>query len=463
MQIGYAQQDITPRPGLTLSGFAARNEQPSTGIADRLAVRVLALKAAGVAPTLLVSFDLLALGRVLTERLHAALDEAVPAIPRPHRILCCTHTHSAPAAIRLIRCGRPVSAYWDLLVRATVAAVGEAVSRLRPAAFRYAVGTAPDPHYNRRRVLDDGRVVMTLQPRRPIRHCGPTDDRLLVVRFEDTAGHGLAGIVAWAAHPITRCTQEVSADFPGALCRELTAQAGMPFLFLQGAAGNANPRDICQTDAAATRRVVESLSAVYRDVSWSPPSTDVAWGLRSADVPLAYAPVPPEADGRAFQEGMERMVATGEGPASVMAVLGNVLNVEPGQTADPAMMRHIARALAEWCAEARAARATGLPAARALALHALRLNDLALCFIAAEPFAETGVTLQRQFPSLVVATIGYAAPLVGYLPTDAALAEGGYEVEFAYRFYGHPAPFAPGSEPAVVAALARMIRELMKE
>ena len=80
--------------------------------------------------------------------------------------------------------------------------------------------------------------------------------------------------------------------------------------------------------------------------------------------------------------------------------------------------------------------------------------------IGAEVFTETAIRLQSAFPDRTVTLVGYMAPLVGYLPTDGALAEGGYEADEAYRFYNHPAPFAKGSEDRVVQALTAAVREL---
>lgn len=40
-----------------------------------------------------------------------------------------------------------------------------------------------------------------------------------MVRFDDENGQGIAGIAFWAAHPITVCGANVSADVPGELCR----------------------------------------------------------------------------------------------------------------------------------------------------------------------------------------------------------------------------------------------------
>jgi len=73
----------------------------------------------------------------------------------------------------------------------------------------------------------------------------------------------------------------------------------------------------------------------------------------------------------------------------------------------------------------------------------------------------TALRLRRTFPGRCVNLVGYASPLVGSLPPDSDLADGGYEADFAYRFYGHPAPFARGSEQAFLRAARQAVRAVL--
>ena len=56
--------------------------------------------------------------------------------------------------------------------------------------------------------------------------------------------------------------------------------------------------------------------------------------------------------------------------------------------------------------------------------------------------------------------LGYANGDIGYIPTQPAYAQGGYEVEDAYKYYGYPAALAPQAGDLVlqgaVRSLARM-------
>jgi len=77
-----------------------------------------------------------------------------------------------------------------------------------------------------------------------------------------------------------------------------------------------------------------------------------------------------------------------------------------------------------------------------------------------EPFARTGIELRRRLTGPTIA-IAYANGCPGYFPTEDEHAQGGYEVDEAHRYYGMPAPFAPGSAErlldAALAASARLI------
>jgi hypothetical protein len=140
-----------------------------------------------------------------------------------------------------------------------------------------------------------------------------------------------------------------------------------------------------------------------------------------------------------------------------MELLSNILNIEPDASVDPKMLRHIASALREWSSEW-VERFDKMQPGIDLELAVLRLGPLLFCFAAAELFSETGLELQALHPEEMVIPVAYASPLIGYLPTDEALELGGYEVEHAYRFYGHPGPFAAGSEGRVRGALNAMIK-----
>jgi hypothetical protein len=301
---------------------------------------------------------------------------------------------------------------------------------------------------------------MTRNPGMAVMKTGPTWDRLLLCRLEDEHGRGIAGVVHWAAHPCVVCTRHVSADYPGELRRQLSLAYDLPFLFLQGASGNIN-LPFRRMTRAEMLEGTESLMKQLESGPWSAPPVAATSVLVDCPVRLQYATVPTIAELDAIRRGMREIAETGSGPDPVMAILSNILNVEPGEQADPLMLRYIAGALRQWSDQI-LNRHGSLPRGCDLSAKVWQLGPLVFCFVAAEVFAETAIEIQNAFPDRCVTTVAYGSPLVGYLPTDEALLEGGYEVEYAYRFYGHPAPFAEGSEPAVVRSLKDAIGSVLR-
>ena len=161
--------------------------------------------------------------------------------------------------------------------------------------------------------------------------------------------------------------------------------------------------------------------------------------------------------------GMKLVAETGSGPDQQVKELANILNVNPGQEPDPEMMKHTASALQQWSKELLEDSIERCPAGCDLPITVWKIGEVVLCSVGAELFVETATAICNEFPDLTVVFIGYGSPLVGYLPTDGALDEGGYEVEYAYRFYGRPAAFSKGSEPAVAAKIAELIQSLSWE
>ncbi len=455
MRVGYSVRDITPLPGLTLSGFAARRNQPSKGVDDPIEIHALALEADGVAVLLLV-FDLLALGADLTARIRQSVCLALSDLtPPPAILVVCTHNHSAPATIRLIGCGIEDGGYHETLVAKSRQAAVDAFRSLRHASMRYSVTTIPGISYNRRRLLADGRVVMGLNPELPLVKSGPVWERFVMARFDALDGRRIAGLMNWAAHPCVVCTANISADYPGELRRLASQALGLPFMFIQGPGANIN-LPLGQMNRSEMLNSVERLMPRILQARWEDSPGQPRLAHRESRIRLLYSTRPSLQELQTIVDGMTAIITTGQAPKATLRTLANILNVERGAQPDPVMMRYIAQCVAEWGRETME-RLTTAPDGIDVRLDVCRIGPLWFTFVAAEVFSETAFALQNCFPDELVNMIGYASPLVGYLPPDESLGEGGYEVEHAYRFYGHPASFAPGSEPSVRAELARMI------
>jgi hypothetical protein len=185
----------------------------------------------------------------------------------------------------------------------------------------------------------------------------------------------------------------------------------------------------------------------------------------SSQLSLAYAPLPGLEEAERIVRSLEQ-IADGNGYSSdlqeVIRSLKNTMNMSPEEPLEPEKARFAALALVE------AGRKT-LSVIRSkydipplpLRITTWRLGDFILVFIAGEIFSITGLRIRSLSANFTVLPVTCMAPLIGYLPDPASLLLGGYEVEDAWRFYGHPAPFEPDSEPRLLNQVAQMVGELL--
>ena len=225
---------------------------------------------------------------------------------------------------------------------------------------------------------------------------GPTDDSVnLLVARDVHNGQVIAMMVNATCHPVNEmCIPRVSADFPGILAGALEdSNPGCVPLFLNGAAGNINPTTVSAGPEASSRHGVALAAAVQRllESGMMSDSTNGRIGLIRCGVALPSR-------------------------SSNGCVEGRTLNAE---------------------------------------VVGLRVGPMAFAFLPGEPFVETALGIREQSPFETTAVVGYAEDYIGYVPTDAAFIEGGYETTF-----GRWSVLAPGSEPALRQASIALLHHL---
>ena len=98
-----------------------------------------------------------------------------------------------------------------------------------------------------------------------------------------------------------------------------------------------------------------------------------------------------------------------------------------------------------------------LPASIAIPLSATRIGSTTFVFIGAEVFNEYQLWQPRDRR---VRLVSYTKGEGCYIPTAAALAGGGYEVNTAPVFYGLPCAPGPESERVLLSAIAEQVRSV---
>jgi hypothetical protein len=377
--------DITPEAALPLSGYAHRRG-PATQVRDRLEANVLAFHGDDGGTSYLVSVDAL-YGGALTSGLRARLDL------RPAQLTVMgSHTHFAPGVDpALAELGATDPAYVAFVVDRVATAIEE-LGVAGEGATASASASADGLLVNRRRpslglgirVPRLGSVVSA-----PHRN-GPVDS---VLRLARVTADGQLVAVLWglSCHPV--CSPDpraVSPCFPGVVRAALRQAVGgrVPVLFAQGFSADVRP-------ASTTRRPPRGLRSlmVYA----------VAGGARFvAQDEDEYRRWCGDLAGVAL--GAERVARSADSTPTTGGVFRVEVEKPAGWSRSPVLSRiEVSHQLTIVSANAE------IPSERVA-----RLADVA--------------------PGMVMPS-GCADEVIGYWPTDAMLAEGGYEGADAARHF----------------------------
>ncbi len=382
-QIGSARTDITPPVGIWQAGFGARTS-PSTGVHIPLHTTALAI-GDGTRKAAICMNDLVGLSRPEIERIRALAAERCDGLDPGDILVCCTHTHSGPAVSTYLR-GQPKDlGYIEWLCGAIAHTIVEAVGGMQPATLHRAEGRVEGFNHNRR---DES---------------GYCEKRLAWLEARDADGGVIGGIVNFTAHPTMLTGQNLllSGDYAGVLTQELSRELDAPVGMLNGCHGNINAFPRAHTDLGIVEDHGRRLAAEVlrlRDGLVEVPDGDL--DVRTRMVELTFGPPQPRAL-------YEEIAADTEQPGYVNDWARDVLARYQGDPVDGSDQGEV---------------------------MVIRIGDVAVVGIPGHAFAEVGRDIIAALPGLFVLNANHANDYLGYFGTREAHADGGYEIEFAYRF-----------------------------
>lgn len=438
MRIGAATIDITPPVGTALDGYGGRTDV-SLAVHDPLYARALYLDD-GTTQVALVVCDLIGIGSFLAARARELIAER-PGIPPSNVLISATHTHAGPAGVR----GRGEAVLVEEIARKIAGAVRVAHRAAAEGVLKYGQTELSSFAQNRR------------HPDWPIDH------RLDVVAADTPDGRNIATVARYACHATTLNFDnlEITADYPGELCRTVGSVigGGAQALFFNGACGNINPTWIRQ-DFANVRRVgsiagakAAALSQELRPLGLSHQGDNIRWDERTPkaiDGALVAGPL------RAFSFTFEAPHRVGPDADTVERSLDALERAF--RDAESTMTREERRAAMERLTAARMerlslARTRDKGASRTEEVQAFALGrNLHVVALPGEVFYETGEDIRRLsgLPNLLV--IAYANDYPGYFCRPEAYAQGGYEAGVT--------PFAPEADGLLIEAAVAALRRV---
>ena len=394
IKYGFGKYAITPEPGVPLAGYANRSGV-SSSVHDPLYARVVVLGRQHNWITL-VSCDVIAITPAITYAVRNHLLHRFGVLPE-HTIVAATHTHSGPICGRISEQpkdqtkateGEQASAQ---IIRGIVEAAGTAFRNIQPAHMSAATSKLKGIGSNRFFESDQVSAIATV----------------LLLKTNDSRDSLV--IVNYACHPtiLGADNLEISADYPGVLCNEITERLiGAKAMFFNGAAGDISTRHtrIEQTFSEVSR-LGHQLTAQLCDTveACMPVST---WPLRAVrheiELPCRKTPDLREVD-------------------HLVSQLEKKLAIAYQQRNAPLRFRDIeveligARALKN-----KLEQISHFPTTVRTELQVLQIGDIAIIGIPGELFSSLGEEIRMQSPARHTLIVGYANDFVGYILSKGA-------------------------------------------
>jgi neutral ceramidase len=416
LRAGYAKVDVTPTGPVMMGGYDLRGA-PSDGIwgNDRLYARALVFEVSRVRVAFVEADVIEIQGHDLFRR---RISEAT-GIPVANILLGDAHNHAAPSP------NAEAKTEWDRRFgEGLVKTVQQAVANLQP--VRIAAGTG------RSRIAMNRRQVKSADTDSPLtfdennssqsfgKHktdhpvlihefggvvrlganpMGPIDDAVQIVRLDTAAGQPLAVMIHYACHgtSLGGRNSEISGEWMGRMQEYVERQfPGLGAIYLQGAAGDINPRivggldgnaDNIETTWALGEEIGREVVRVYHQLSPEPlPRPSIQ--IETAEILL------PRRYGELFQDFTAIAVKV---PTTIV-----------------------------------------------------RIGDLMWTTFPGEMFSNIGKQVKAVSPATDAYVMGYTNGYIGYFPEQRAYAEGGYEVAVTH--------LDPASERIYLRAVAELMK-----
>lgn len=404
---GVGRADITPPVGIKQSGYASR-QTGSVGIHDDLACTALYLEQDGAA-AVLVGLDIIMFGADEVAAIREVCTD-LTGVPGERIMLACTHTHAGP--LTGPGEGDPLRAAYAECLRWQVAgAIREAMQQPQPVSMahtRRAVRLAG----NRRERTAEG-TILGYNPH------APTPTAADIVQLADAHGRPLAALVVYDCHGTTLGPDNllISADYHGYARHLVESQVpGCRAMVLGGCGANQNPYPRGTHDLARQHGLRLGAAAYQGLLENVQPRPVSRLGVATHQASLPVAPLP-------SLEECRQQLATAEAAAEA----------ERAAAGDPEadLSWLVGRQLRQARERLEAAEGGVTDLGIRMELQAIALDEVAFVGLPGEIFFEIGQAIRAASPFPVTLPLGWTNGSIGYIPSEAEVPFGGYEVEMA--------------------------------
>ncbi|MBD3627284.1 neutral/alkaline non-lysosomal ceramidase N-terminal domain-containing protein [Cyclobacterium sp.] len=415
---GVSKIDITPKEPIWLAGYGGR-DHPFDEVIHPIWIKALALEDASGKQAVLITADLLAMPKALSDRIRLGLKER-HGLSEAQIIINSSHSHSGPVLENSLSDIYPmneaqkqqVSHYSDALVDSMIRLVDEAFGALRPAHLYVENGVTRFQVNRRNNPENQLESIADLK--------GPNDYAVPVIRVNEEGGDIMAIVFGYACHPTVLGDYRLSGDYPGFAQIELEKNyPGATALFFQGAGADQNP--LPRRTIFLAQQYGKSLAAaVDRVLSEDMRQLEASIHTAYSEVDLALA-TPPS------MEALSKFIASSSGYQKRWATR---MNEERTNGTEP--MKSYPFPVQVW-----------------------KLGDQPIMTLGGETVISYAIELKKIFgPDIFV--MGYSNDVMAYIPSTTILREGGYEGASSQMVYGLPSTWASNIEIDILHEFLRL-------
>jgi hypothetical protein len=297
---GTASVNITPDKPMWMAGYGGR-KTPSQGKRTDLFAKALVLEDAAGNRGLILTMDLVGIGRPFALDLTRALQEKCK-LSREQIALCTSHTHSGPVVGRNLaplhylsvdpEQQKLIDEYADVLEEKLLGITEQAIAKLAPARLQHGNGKCTFA-VNRR---ENKPYTDVPEWRSKGQLKGPVDHDVPVLSVRDSEDNLTAVLFGYACHATVLSASEWNGDYPGYAQEALEkAHPGAVALFWAGCGGDQNPLPRSEVELAVhyggdlAARVTDVLKAPMTELD-----PTLVTGFREIPLPLQKIPTAEE-------------------------------------------------------------------------------------------------------------------------------------------------------------------------
>ena len=411
---GYARTTINPTSPVGLGGYGNAEFRRSTGVASDITASCTAISD-GENTALFFCIDVLGMSSANVENIYKQVEKAL-GIKREFITISATHSHSS-AAISTID-DESVANYLRIFYPAVLKVAKEAVADLDRCEMKISRTTTTDLSYVRRYFREDGTFYGTnyvSDSTSPVvRHETEVDNQMQLLMFDRVNGKDIL-MMNWQCHVTTaggRDNTMVSADWVGALRKTIEAEGDVLFSYHQGGAGNVVPNSFIAS---------EPSNADYNQ-----------HGVKIAEVALDAMK-----NMESVPTGKIRAVSKTVSCAHDLDV--SMYDLTKAQLiADPYRAGNYDKAKSlcleygfnsPYHANAVVNKSTRTSTETLMEISAVAIGDIGFAVAPYEMFDTNGQQIKANSPYTMTFVCAYSCGSYGYIPSEIAWPNGGYEVD----------------------------------